>query len=232
MATVAPPMVRLPTYHPDDALLFDYATGRTSEAESLVIAAHATLCPRCRNRIAEFEAVGGALVEDIAPVAMADTAFAAVLSQIDAEPASALGPVSTLSALEQRSIRPGSAVLPRPILNYLDNPETLTWKSVVRGLEEIALPIAGATVKLLRIKAGVAMPQHTHSGNEMTMVLAGAFRDETGHYRRGDVAANDHDVDHRPVADAGEDCICLVVTDAPLRLTGPIGRLLNPFVKF
>jgi putative transcriptional regulator len=39
-------------------------------------------------------------------------------------------------------------------------------------------------------------------------------------------------VDHRPVAGRSGDCICLAVTDAPLRLTGPIGRLFRPFVHF
>jgi putative transcriptional regulator len=32
------------------------------------------------------------------------------------------------------------------------------------------------------------------------------------------------------VADEGQDCLCLAVTDARLRLTGPLGRLLNPFM--
>ena len=48
---------------------------------------------------------------------------------------------------------------------------------------------------------------------------------------RGDVAEADPSVNHQPVADPGEDCICLAVTDAPLRLTGPFGRLLNPFLR-
>jgi putative transcriptional regulator len=35
-----------------------------------------------------------------------------------------------------------------------------------------------------------------------------------------------------PTADDDGDCVCLAVTDAPLRLTGPIGRLFNPFIRF
>ena len=30
---------------------------------------------------------------------------------------------------------------------------------------------------------------------------------------------------------AGEDCLCLAVTDAPLRLTGRFTRMLNPFLR-
>ena len=42
----------------------------------------------------------------------------------------------------------------------------------------------------------------------------------------------DGSLDHRPTADPGQDCLCLTVTDAPRRLTGWIGRWLNPFIRF
>ena len=51
----------------------------------------------------------------------------------------------------------------------------------------------------------------------------------TGHYARGDIALAEADLDHKPMTDAGEDCICFAVTDAPLHLTGPFGRLLDRF---
>jgi len=59
--------------------------------------------------------------------------------------------------------------------------------------------------------------------------LKGGFSDIMGHYRRGDIAVADGDVDHRPRADNGGDCICFAVTDAPVRLTGLIGRFLQRF---
>jgi len=34
------------------------------------------------------------------------------------------------------------------------------------------------------------------------------------------------------VADEREECICLAVTDAPLRFTGPMGRVLNLLSRF
>ena len=75
------------------------------------------------------------------------------------------------------------------------------------------------------------MPRHTHDGSELTLVLTGGFTERGNHFLRGDVAVADSSVDHCPVADPGEPCLCLAVTDAPLRLTGPFGRLLNPFVR-
>ena len=74
------------------------------------------------------------------------------------------------------------------------------------------------------------MPQHDHGGNEWTLVLDGGFTDEAGHFARGDMAERQQGEAHQPVADPGTDCICLVVADAPVALTGTVGRLLNPFI--
>ena len=73
---------------------------------------------------------------------------------------------------------------------------------------------------------GRVMPSHTHDGSEVTLVLRGGFSDPTGHYRRGDIAIADRDLDHHPRADDDEDCICFAVIDAPLRLTGPLAPLV------
>ena len=45
-----------------------------------------------------------------------------------------------------------------------------------------------------------------------------------------DVPFADDAVIHQPVAGQECDCICLAVTDAPLKMTGPFGRILNYFV--
>ena len=87
---------------------------------------------------------------------------------------------------------------------------------------------AGAT--LYWIKAGRRMPAHTHDGSEYTLVLQGAFHDVAGRYERGDIAIGDDELDHCPTADASADCLCFAVTDAPLRLTGPIGRIVQRFM--
>jgi putative transcriptional regulator len=65
---------------------------------------------------------------------------------------------------------------------------------------------------------------------ELTLVLQGAFQDEDGYYGRGDIEIASQDVYHTPVADISEDCICLAVTDAPLKFKGLIPRLAQPFL--
>ena len=62
-------------HHVSEALLLSYAAGSLGEAWSLAIATHAALCPKCRGSIAQAEAVGGALIDDIEPAPMAENAF-------------------------------------------------------------------------------------------------------------------------------------------------------------
>ena len=87
-----------------------------------------------------------------------------------------------------------------------------------------------ATVRLLKIPAGTAIPDHGHRGTELTLVLQGAFVDETDRFARGDVEVANEDLNHTPTAEDGLDCICLAATDAPLRFSGIIPRLAQRFV--
>ena len=74
------------------------------------------------------------------------------------------------------------------------------------------------------------MPDHGHRGLELTLVLQGAFQDEDGYFARGDIEIASEEISHVPVADISEDCICLAVTDAPLKFKGLIPRLAQPFL--
>lgn len=239
---------RLPGHHLDEALLLDYAAGACREAEALAIATHLTLCPVCRDRLTELECLGGTMLEELPPVDLAPGSFEALMARLD-EPVSAErprprpAPADSEAAGREAAGRESAGVesasdailLPAPLRAYLGNGiEGVSWRAVTRGIDEAPVGTAagGAKAKLLRIRAGTKVPAHTHEGSEITVVLSGGFADSRGHFLRGDVAVSDQEVDHSPVADEDEDCICLVVTDAPLKLTGRIGRFLNPFVKF
>lgn len=218
----------MPAYHPESELLMDYASGALPEPLALLVASHVSLCRACQAEVARLEALGGALFdslegEEMAPEAM-DHALARLdLPQSEEETALPPGPPPGPPA------GPAERVVPRPLRDYLgEGLDSLTWKTR-GGISEARLLISfpGIKTRLMRIRGGTALPQHTHEGREYTLLLAGGFSDESGHYLRGDVASADPSVDHRPLADAGEDCLCLAVTDAPLRLTGRFGRYLN-----
>lgn len=222
-------------FHVSEEHLMDYAAGAASEPVSLLVATHLALCPECRAKVADYERIGGAMLEDCPPAGLTDAALDAVLARLDEAPVSNMPARAAVRKPSSSFDEATRRILPEPLRSYLgENLGALPWRKVTRSLQEIELPLgdSGYRTRLLRIKAGHAMPEHTHGGSEMTLVLAGGFSDATGHYGRGDVSIADDALVHRPVADPGEDCICLAVTDAPLKLTGPVGRVINLFMRY
>ena len=109
----------------------------------------------------------------------------------------------------------------------------LVWKRVTRALSVSYLSTGDTNHEfaLLRIAEGGRIPEHTHGGSEMTLVLEGGFSDGRDSYHPGDFIFRSSEDKHAPVALDGEDCICLTVLDAPLRFTSWQHRWLNPFLK-
>ncbi|MCG6883503.1 MAG: ChrR family anti-sigma-E factor [Silicimonas sp.] len=209
-------------HHLTDALLLSYAAGTLDEGFSLVAATHISLCDDCRARLESFEAVGGALVDECEGVALADNALEATLAMIDVVPVVA-------SAATSPSAK---CVFPSPLREYVGGDlDAVRWRPLGGGVKQAVLKTGGEDkVRLLSIPGGTAMPDHGHRGLELTMVLQGAFEDADGHFGRGDVEVADEDLHHTPVAVAGEVCICLAATDAPLRFKGLVPRMAQPFL--
>ncbi|MBU0724454.1 MAG: ChrR family anti-sigma-E factor [Alphaproteobacteria bacterium] len=218
-------------HHPSDEYLMDYAAGSASHSVDLLVATHLALCPECRDKVAAYEHLGGALLDSASPSAIAPDALSAMMARLDEPMPSEQTPASDSPRFDARTLH----MIPEPLRSHLaGNLDDLKWSSLTRGIDQIELKVGlkGEKTRFYRIRGGQSVPQHTHAGNELTLVLAGSFSDSTGRYARGDVAIADGDLDHQPVADLGEDCYCLAVTDAPLRLTGPVGRFLNLFMRY
>ena len=66
----------------------------------------------------------------------------------------------------------------------------------------------------------------------MVLVLKGAFWDDGVRYGPGDVAVCEDGTVHSPRIDDGDDCLCLAVTEAPVRFTGLAGLVLNRICRF
>lgn len=218
-----------PAHHLSDELLLDYAAGTLDEATSLVVASHLTLCSACRAQARKLDAVGGAFLDAMTPTAVSDGAFDAVLAALDAGESEGAAPLPRRP--EPANDNP---VLPRVLQRYVGgDADAIAWKKLGMGVEtaEIALAAPDKRAFMLKVPGGKAVPQHTHDGNEYVLVLNGSYTDEVGTFGPGDLAISDGEIDHRPVANMGADCICLVVIDGPVRLTGPLGKILNLFVR-
>ncbi|WP_136644919.1 ChrR family anti-sigma-E factor [Tabrizicola sp. YIM 78059] len=209
-------------HHLSDQLLMAYSAGQLPEAFNLVVATHVSMCDECRARLASFDAVGGALIEEIDEIAMGEAALEAALARIDGLPqATRTEPLKT------------AGIFPAPLADYVGGDlSAVRWRRIGGGVKQAILPTGrSATARLLYIPAGVAVPDHGHRGMELTLVLQGAFADENDRFDRGDIEIADEEVEHTPVALAGEDCICLAATDAPLRFRGLVPRLAQPLFR-
>jgi putative transcriptional regulator len=212
-----------PSHHPTPALLQAAANGELSPAVSRILAAHARLCAMCGEAMSRIECVGGAELAQEEGVDVAPDALERVLAE--------LGDIEAPHPPVHDSLQ----ALPREIRDIVaPTVAKIAWYTGAPGLKVLDLklpPIAGGeTFQLFRIEPGYGLPRHTHGGQEFTLVLTGAFKDERGVYRRGDISIGDESVTHRPVAEPGEICYALAVTTAPLKFKGPLGllqRVLN-----
>ena len=215
------------TMTPHEDLLLDYATGALPEGPALIAATYVALNDDARADVSAMEAVGGALFEAIDPADVSDGLLERTLDSLDDE---AGAPMVARPALDEDT----TSVIPHALRPYLRGDlSDLTWVRRGKTAEQSELSLSDSAngggrykASLLRIKAGQTIPRHTHK------VLAGGFTDESGHHTRGSLTVCDGSVEHSPVADKGEDCICLTVLDAPIRMTGPVGRFVNPFLRF
>lgn len=217
-------------HHPSDALLLDYASGAAAEPVSLLVATHLTLCSQCREKVATYEAIGGMLIEEVDEAdSLPESLKNSLLESLDELDDSSL-PVQSTGAGESTL----TSKIPQPLRAYCKEAiENAEWQWSGFGIKKIPLLETQDDFDcyLLMIRGGKKVPKHDHAGNEWSLVLDGSFTDETGHFARGDIAERQQGEKHQPVAGPGADCICLVVADAPVRLTGPVGRLLNPFIR-
>ena len=210
------------SHHPSEATLMAYAAGGLDEGLSLVVAVHLGTCPACRGTVRICEAVGGQMLASES-ADLTEDAPSQALGRLDE-------PAAPLANAPRSTVRLGFN-MPHALAGYrLGN-----WRWVAPGIRLVRiLPLrAGRSgLNLLRVSPGVAVPCHTHAGLELSCILTGSYTDETGHFRPGDLAEMDGDIDHMPVADPRYGCICMIASDGKLRFRSLLPRLLRPVLGF
>ncbi|WP_132663302.1 ChrR family anti-sigma-E factor [Rhizobium sp. PP-CC-3G-465] len=206
-----------------DALMAHYAAGILPEPARVLVAAHLELQSVNRQTVAAFEAVAGDLVETLEPSPLSDpeSSIAAILSS---------PPLSLATAPSPH--HPDNEEWPAVLRAFAGfDRHDMPWRWKLPGLKEYALgKIDGCDVSFYRIRPGRAIPEHTHEGFELSLVLHGAFSDVRGRFGRGDISVADDSLDHRPIAESGEHCIVFAVTDAPVKLRGSLSRRLGDLI--
>lgn len=211
-------------HHLDRATLLRYAAGDLDESFNIVVASHLAMCEDCRAELRLANEVGGALLDDVEPEPMAAHALDAVLAQLDSAEPVHIAP-------RKAPVSKGAVPLPLQRLIGTDV-DAIKWRSVAPGVGKHVIkagPNAKGSIFLLKIAPGMAMPEHGHGGDEMTLILQGSYSDSMGRFAAGDIADLDEHVEHTPRVDSDVPCICLSVTETPTRFKGLAARLFQPW---
>lgn len=211
-------------HHPPETMLAAFVAGILDHGQHIAIATHLVSCPQCRSFRRAMEEVGGAVVESLPPAAMSNGA----LKKLEARLTESARPAASRAVPSNSETDiPG---LPRFVRRYRFG--SWRWVAPSVHVRPIELPHDSDTrVFLLKSGPGTRMLPHTHTGLEMTCVLSGAFQQEGALFGPGDFDFGDDTIDHRPLVEPGQDCICLVAMQGELQLKGLLGRIVQPFVR-
>lgn len=211
-----------PNHHATDETLMRLAAGTLAAGPAIVVGAHLAGCPACRRRAADFEALGGAILDTIEPTLLSPSALADALARIDEDEGNAAVQPGASAPVEIDGVR-----LP----DALRGCDIGRWRWIGPGMRMSRIGVPhdpDANVILLKVGPGRALPDHGHVGTEFTYVVSGSFTDKFGQFRPGDLAEMGEDVEHQPIVDAGGECICLAALEGRMRFNGFIGRMLQP----
>ena len=210
-------------FHPDLELITEYAAGSLSLAQGACVSIHVNQCRRCQRIAGQLTDLGASLFEALEPAPVGDAQLNAVLARLDDEK-----PLEYAHGKSSASSTP--AILQRLMRGDFSD---LNWRNIGSALRISYLKTGDPDHEfaLYHIRAGGRIPEHTHRGTDMTLILEGGFSDANGSYHKGDFLIRRPGDVHAPTALQSEDCICLAVLDAPLRFTDWKFRWMNPFLK-
>lgn len=196
-----------PRHHPSADILATYVAGAHEPGFALVVGAHVETCAKCRSRVAAFEATSGAALNELPSTDLGAEALARTMARLDA-PAPMAAPIDVRPLLERLPLKAKRWVAPGVWVAAVDTPHAPQNR-----------------VYVLSVAKGMVAARHEHTGMEYCAVLKGAYRDELGTFAAGDFAAAESDLNHQPIVQGEEACVCLFATEGRLRPKGWIGRL-------
>lgn len=209
-------------FHPDSELLLKYASGQLDAPLSLAIALHQQKCDECQYKISELESIGGQTLDSCDNDKTISLNFEHLIQAIDSLPK------QNIETYHEIAIAESDLDIFEKLNN--NNFQNMLWKKVTRNIRQanIAMNDPQYEVVLYDLSPNTKVPKHTHQGNEFTLILQGDFSDKNGQYKQGSFISQDESDEHQPIA-GDQGCICLAITNAPLKYTGTFGRVLNWF---
>ncbi len=212
-------------HHPNTALLQRFCNGDLNASLSLAIAAHLELCDSCHQQCEQIEqGLLGAWLDNTQSHSESEADLEPELWQIF-EQVTQSDATSYPVKRDKQSITIKGQSYKLPLA--LSNLPSTDWQGLGKiARSRIELDEGETRASLLHIEAGGEIPQHTHNGFELTVLLEGEFSDEDGHYQPGDFLWRDQRNTHTPSTQTG--CLCFTVANDSLHFTKGLSKLLNP----
>ena len=214
-------------HHPQLSLLKTYCAGELPASISVIIAAHIEQCPHCQQQVEALtkQAASSTFGNDsILDSNVEDFDFDNMIDAITSD--DTVAEIKQPQPLEL-SLNQKDYFLPQVLRNL----ELGSWTKLGKlSRSRITLDDANLHTSLLQIEPQGSVPNHTHNGFEITLLLEGSFKDEMGEYHKGDFIWLDGNHTHNPVTEDG--CLCLTVSSDSLHFTEGLSKLLNPIGKF
>jgi putative transcriptional regulator len=207
-------------HHPTPEMLMQFSQGTLPESLSIAISAHVEMCPCCQKQVAANEASQSQDLFSGIETSELDFDLSTMMSDITGDAS-----IDTVEPYKQNFIEyhDSKVAIPRAISCV-----SRSGFSHVGKLARARLDIDDGDVRasLLQIAPGGEIPNHTHTGFELTLLLDGSFEDESGSYVAGDFIWLDGRHNHTPKTQDG--CLCFTLVNSALHFNKGLSKLLNP----
>lgn len=214
-------------FHPNNATLVSFVQGILPSASSLIVSVHCDMCPSCSQRIRNFTESRAKKIFSVDitnPILSRDyiSMFETITRDKTLISTNFVGNETRPIELDGRKFTVPAT------LTRLSN-RVGEWSHLMGKLWQAPIDIGGASLaQLIFMEQGGCVPEHTHKGNEISLVLDGQFDDGNSHYDTGDYIALNQSHTHMPVSNGEEGCLVITALDKPLHFTAGWAKLINP----
>jgi putative transcriptional regulator len=215
-------------HHPNSQQLDAFVSGVCEPTLALMISAHADMCVQCQAKCIKLQQIQAieALSSPLDTSAELDKMFGRITQLPVVKPDQA--PVAAKVGGFDLELEGKRFILPRSLKRYAQH--TGNWSRLVGKLWQAPIDLGYmGKANFIYMEKGGKVPEHTHKGTEMTLVIDGQYGDGVANYDCGDFTLLDGQHNHLPHSEADEGCLVFTIVDKPLYFTSGIARLLNPF---
>ncbi len=214
-------------YHPTQQQLSLFAEGNISPAMALVVSAHCDVCTQCQNKVMDANVNLAAELEATQAQSMSDPALDSMLASITQLPVIDV-PSMAHSKAPRIELDGRFFDVPRPLQRFVKH--TGNWSHLLGKVWQAPVDLGDVGMaNFIYMEKGGRVPEHTHKGTELTLVVNGEFSDGLADYDSGDFIVMDDANTHSPHSHAQDGCLVFSIVDKPLHFTSGLARMLNPF---